>query len=95
MRADVLGYEIVAPTSTNVRLTPGKAQYAMLPVWTLHTKWQGKDYLFMMNGQTGKMVGALPTDEDKKSSFFRKDFLMAAAISGVLIGSLAWMIGFI
>lgn len=22
----------------------------------LHTKWQGKDYLFAMNGQTGKLV---------------------------------------
>ena len=37
----------------------------MLPVWTLHTKWQGKDYLFMMNGQTGKMVGDLPVDWKK------------------------------
>ena len=73
----------------------GTISYAMVPVWILTTRYQDKPYTFMMNGQTGKMVGALPTDEDKKSSFFRKDFLMAAAISGVLIGSLAWMIGFI
>ena len=71
----------------------GTISYAMVPVWILTTRYQDKPYTFMMNGQTGKMVGALPTDEDKKSSFFRKDFLMAAAISGVLIGSLAWMIG--
>ena len=73
----------------------GTISYAMVPVWILTTRYQDKPYTFIMNGQTGKMVGALPTDEDKKSSFFRKDFLMAAAISGVLIGSLAWMIGFI
>ena len=28
----------------------------------LTTKWRDKHYLFAMNGQTGKMVGELPTD---------------------------------
>ena len=90
MRADVLGYEIVAPTSTNVRLTPGKAQYAMLPVWTLHTKWQGKDYLFMMNGQTGKMVGDLPIDWKKFWGLFG---VLAVAFSALFMvtGAGRWL----
>ena len=31
-----------------------------MPVWMLNTKWKGKDFLFAMNGQTGKLVGDLP-----------------------------------
>ena len=54
----------------------GKIHYALMPVWTLHTKWQGKDYLFMMNGQTGKMVGDLPVSQGKYWGTF-------AALTGV------------
>ena len=31
----------------------------------LSTRWNGKNFLFAMNGQTGKMVGDLPTDAGK------------------------------
>jgi hypothetical protein len=31
----------------------------------LHTKWNGNDYLFAMNGQTGKLIGDLPIDNGK------------------------------
>ena len=48
----------------------GKVHYALLPVWMLHTKWQGKDYLFAMNGQTGKLVGDLPVDKRKVAAWF-------------------------
>lgn len=65
MRRDVMGYETLVTTGSNVDLRRGKVHYALMPVWTLHTKWQGKDYLFMMNGQTGKMVGDLPVDKGK------------------------------
>lgn len=65
MRRDVSGYETVNQVGDNVRLHRGKVHYALMPVWTLRTKWQGKDYLFMMNGQTGKMVGDLPVSYGK------------------------------
>jgi len=31
----------------------------------LSTKWRGQDFLFAMNGQTGKLVGDLPTDRGR------------------------------
>lgn len=60
MRGDVHGYEAVTPTRTDVRLRNGSVRYALLPVWLLNTKWNGKDHLFAMNGQTGRLVGDLP-----------------------------------
>ncbi len=56
----VLGYTTVIPTSAKVGLTRGKTRYALCPVWLMTTRYQDKDYLFAMNGQTGKLVGDLP-----------------------------------
>lgn len=39
--------------------------YVLLPTWILNTKYKDKEYLFAMNGQTGKFVGNLPVDMTK------------------------------
>ena len=78
----VSGYESCVPISQDVTLHRGKVHYALLPVWTLHTKWNGKDYLFAMNGQTGKLVGNLPTSVGRFWATF-------AAIAGSLTAVLS------
>ncbi len=65
MRADVSGYSEVVTRSNNVYINRGKVEYALLPVWILKTKWMNKDYLFAMNGQTGKLVGDLPVSKGR------------------------------
>ena len=60
LESTVTGYETVSLESKDVRIQRGKVHYALLPVWLLHTKWAGKDFLFGMNAQSGKMVGNLP-----------------------------------
>ena len=66
--ATVKGYTTVMPEFTNIRLQNGKAKYALYPVWLLNTTWQGHNYTFAMNGQTGKFVGDMPMD---KGAFMR------------------------
>lgn len=61
----VSGYDTCFPRAQDVHLHRGKVHYALLPVWMLSTRWNGKSFLFAMNGQTGKMVGDLPTDAGK------------------------------
>lgn len=56
----VSGYESVSTAWEHISLVRGEAKYALLPVWILNTKWKDKDFLFAMNGQTGKLVGDLP-----------------------------------
>ena len=63
-------YTSVTPTGEDIHLNRTGVHYALLPVWMLHTKWQGKDYLFAMNGQTGKLVGDLPVDKRKVAAWF-------------------------
>jgi hypothetical protein len=61
--SSVEGYSTVTPKSSNVRIFDGGAKYALLPVWLLSTGWNKQQYLFAMNGQTGKLVGDLPMDK--------------------------------
>lgn len=61
----VTGYQRVSMENHVVSKEEGKVIYAMAPVWILTTRYEGKPYTFMMNGQTGKMVGHLPYDKVK------------------------------
>ena len=61
--------------------------YALLPVWMLSTKWNGESFLFAMNGQTGKLVGDLPTDRGRYWSTF-------GAIAGVVTVALTVILQF-
>jgi len=64
-RKTVHGYNTVTVVESDINVKKGNMSYALLPVWTVNTKYDGDDYLFMMNGQTGKMVGRLPVDNGK------------------------------
>ena len=77
----VTGYETVVRQNTNVALRRGKVHYALLPVWMLNTKWKDRDFLFAMNGQTGKMVGDLPVD---KGRYWRMFLGVAVPVAAAL-----------
>ncbi len=65
LRDTVTGYGICIPEHEDIALRRGRVHYALLPAWMLNTKWRGQDFLFAMNGQTGKLVGDLPTDRGR------------------------------
>jgi DNA-directed RNA polymerase subunit RPC12/RpoP len=61
--ATVTGFDSVIPEKSNIRLSDGKARYALYPVWILNTVWNGQKFTFAINGQTGKIAGDLPMDK--------------------------------
>lgn len=65
LRDTVTGYGACVTEREDIALRRGKVHYALLPVWMLSTKWHGQDFLFAMNGQTGKLVGDLPTNRGR------------------------------
>ena len=88
LRDDVRGYASVTPESQNIRLGRGQVKYALLPVWILNTRWKNKDYLFAMNGQTGKLVGDLPVSPGKYAAAFAAVFLVCMVLLNILgVGS--------
>ncbi len=81
----VQGYATIVPEATNIQLKNGKAKYALYPVWLLNTKWRGNQYVFAMNGQTGKMAGNLPMD---KGVFRRWLFGLWGGVSAAVLAAL-------
>jgi predicted RNA-binding Zn-ribbon protein involved in translation (DUF1610 family) len=77
----VRGYASVRTVSCDIRLANSKVRYALFPVWILNTNWRGKDYMFAMNGQTGRLVGDLPVDW---GLFWKWFGLLTAGIGAVL-----------
>ena len=88
-RNSVQGYATVTQTSSNLKLSNGKVKYALLPVWRLNTTWRGKQYVFAMNGQTGKFVGDLPLDKGAFVGYFALFTAIITAVSFVAM----WFIG--
>ena len=85
----VSGYTSCSETSRDIRLKRGKVHYALLPVWLLSTKWEGKDFLFAMNGQTGKLVGKLPVSAKRLIGLFAAIAAPLVAVSVLVLMLLA------
>ena len=83
LRSTVIGYTSVSEFSNNIVVEEAKGTYALLPVWMLSTRWNGENYLFAMNGQTGKLIGDLPVDKRKYYSMFAK---IALPIMALILG---------
>ena len=81
LQQDVRGYSDVRRTGLKAQVQHGQVHYALLPVWILNTRWQNKKYLFAMNGQTGKLVGELPTS---KARFWVITGLLTAVFSALI-----------
>ena len=84
LRGTVTGYDTCMLMNNSVNLKRGKVHYAMMPVWMLNTKWKGKDFLFAMNGQTGKLVGDLPVSWGKFWGLFAAIAAPLSALGSIL-----------
>ncbi len=70
LQDSVHGYSSVNVAQNITNLKYNKTHYVLLPVWMLVSKYKGKDYMFAMNGQTGKMVGNLPVSTGRTVATF-------------------------
>lgn len=84
LRKTVTGYTTVDEGSCTSSVDWNEVSYALMPVWMLHTRYLEKDFLFAMNGQTGKLIGDLPVDKLRAALMFLIVFLIAAVVSGAI-----------
>lgn len=85
LRSTVNTYQTVLERNAQVHIQKGEIKYALLPVWMLHTKWKDKDYLFAMNGQTGKLIGDLPVSGGRFAAWMAGIALPLMAILALLL----------
>lgn len=66
----VMGYTTIVPTNRRIDVQHSHAKYVLLPVWMLNSRYNGKTYTFLMNGQTGKITGSLPICGKQTAKWF-------------------------
>ena len=71
-------YSTLNLASSNVRIRNARYDYALLPVWLINISWNGKTWLYAINGQTGKTVGDFPED---KGQFWKYVLTRGAGIA--------------
>lgn len=81
IQATTMGYATCVPVRRDVQVVPKNVKYAMLPVWMLATRWNGKSFLFAMNGQTGRLIGDLPIDKGRLAAWCAGVGLAVSALS--------------
>ena len=70
LRGTINGYTGVMVQDQHLYVQESSHQNVLLPVWMLMSRYKDKDYLFAMNGQTGKIVGDLPISMGKAAAWF-------------------------
>lgn len=88
LKPGIAEFDTIKTVNSDVHILDARYWYALYPVWILNTTWRGKQYIFAMNGQTGKTVGDLPFD---KGAFW-KYVLSRGAILGAILYALMWII---
>ena len=87
----VQGYVSVVASDSSIRLHNGKTRYALYPVWILNTRWNGQNFTFGINGQTGKIAGDLPMDKGKFWTWLG-GVTGAAALLSFAVSYLLWLL---
>lgn len=81
----VTGYDRKSVTNRSISVHKEGTHYAMLPVWLLATRWKEQNFLFAMNGQTGRLVGDLPVDRKKYWGLFAGLSAILALLTYVIV----------
>ncbi len=84
IKSSAQGYSTVTVRNQNIQASGEKIKYALYPVWLLSTTWNGQNFLFAMNGQTGKFVGNLPVDKGAAAKYFAISSVIFTAIFAIL-----------
>lgn len=79
----VIGYDAFFSQQKDLNFNCKEMKYALMPVWMLSTKWNKQNFLFAMNGQTGKFIGDLPIDKRKYWTWFMG---IALPLMAVILG---------
>ena len=81
LKNSISGYSTVTGEHKNMDAKKSRVQYALLPVWEYVFHYQGEDYKFHVNGQTGKVVGKTPVAKDMVIKYSVTVFGIAAVLA--------------
>lgn len=77
----ITGYSSVNIIHNDITMRPTGSQYALFPVWVLNYRFNRKNFQFMLNGQTGKIVADRPISGKKAFGFGAGIFIVTLIIT--------------
>jgi DNA-directed RNA polymerase subunit RPC12/RpoP len=88
VQEEIGSYERVSLDRSGLELSIKDWDYALLPAWILTYLYQGKTFVYAVNGQTGKAYGELPVDNRKlglTSGIIAAIILILAVVGGFFL----------
>lgn len=70
LRSTIRGYTTVNFNKVDIHIRKKQAKYALFPVWMVCYDYRKAEHTFVMNGQTGKIVGKPPISKGKVAAWF-------------------------
>ncbi len=89
LRETVSGYSSYTPAGTDTDLHDISNNYALMPIYLLVNEYKEEKHMFLINGQTGKIVGETPNDPMRQAGFFGIVFAavwILTVLGGALFG---------
>ncbi|MDE7199519.1 MAG: hypothetical protein K2O15_11640 [Lachnospiraceae bacterium] len=85
LQGSIAGYTTMRTYHKNLNLQKKDTCYVLMPVWQYVYRYRDKTYLYHVNGQTGKVVGATPVSKEKVIAYGVSVFAMVTAICGLAV----------
>jgi len=85
LKAEISGYSGVTERENKSCIKREEHRYGLLPVWKYSYTYNGQEYPFYVNGQTGKIVGTVPLST-KKVWAYAGTLWLCLTILGVCLG---------
>jgi DNA-directed RNA polymerase subunit RPC12/RpoP len=77
IRSTINGYSTVSINRELINIRKRHADYTLMPVWMVCYDYRQAEHIFLMNGQTGKIIGKPPLSKSKIAAWF----------TGIFVGS--------
>ncbi|MCT6923926.1 MULTISPECIES: TFIIB-type zinc ribbon-containing protein [Bacillales] len=87
--SELSNYSTVSYKQKNVNIKQKNSAYVLLPVWMIYHDYNNSEYIFAMNGHTGKVVGKPPISKGKAAAWFGG----IAAGTFIILKAIATLIG--
>ena len=86
LRNSIGGYSTIEVVGTRENFNKTSCNYTLMPVWMITYSSGNNNYIFALNGQTGKVFGSLPVSKGKIAILFILVFILV--FLGVLVGGM-------
>ena len=70
LSSTISGYQTVSYHRKDINIRKRHADYTLMPVWMVCYDYRKTEHIFLMNGQTGKIIGKPPLSKTKMLAWF-------------------------